>query len=234
MTSSMMQMGLPSAVIFDCDGTLADTEPIAEAALVTPLARHGYAMTVKDRRAVAGRDFRDTYEYFRRIHPTLPVLDIVRRSFLNDVLTALPDVSVYPDAIETLTALKAADVPLAVVSSSERLRLDATLRAAGFLGLFSVSVAGDEVEVGKPSPMGYLLAARRLGVSPRDCVVAEDTAVGVQAALAAGMKVVGIRRLSGDIGPATCVVPKLGIDVVRAAWATEPGIADSVDLPHPR
>lgn len=225
-----MRVSMPSAVIFDCDGTLADTEPIAEAALVAALARHGYAMTVEDRRAVAGLDFRDTHKYFRDIRPTLPPLDDVRRSFLEGVLTALRGVSIYPDAAETLTALKAADIPLAVVSSSERLRLDATLRATGFLHLFSVSVAGDEVELGKPSPMGYLLAARRLGVAPHDCVAAEDSAVGVKSALAAGMKVVGVRRLPGDLGAATCVVEKLGIDAVCAAWATENRIADSVEL----
>jgi HAD superfamily hydrolase (TIGR01509 family) len=78
---------------------------------------------------------------------------------------------------------------LAVASSSNRPLIDAVLRTAEVEGLFSVTVSSEEVDRGKPSPDVYLEAARRLGVDPTACAAIEDSANGIRAAAAAGMRV---------------------------------------------
>jgi HAD superfamily hydrolase (TIGR01509 family) len=104
-----------------------------------------------------------------------------------------------PGARSLLAELRAAGVPLALVSSSYRRLVDAVL---GHLpaGTFATSVAGDEVRRPKPSPEPYVTAAARLGVDPRDCVVLEDSPTGVAAGEAAGAVVVAVPDLN-PVGP---------------------------------
>lgn len=115
----------------------------------------------------------------------------------------------FDDAVRACRWLVARGVPLAVASSSARVRLDATLRRISLETFFPVSIAGDEVERGKPDPQILLVAAARLEVRPTDCVVIEDAAPGVQAAQRAGMGCVVVRR---DHNRAS--VERFGADVV--------------------
>jgi HAD superfamily hydrolase (TIGR01509 family) len=101
----------------------------------------------------------------------------------------------YPDALAAVAELRARGVPLAVASSSPRERLDRTLAHIGLA--FAVSVAGDEIEHGKPAPDMFLVAAERLGVAPERCVVVEDSGPGVAAGVAAGMPTLGVCRVPG-------------------------------------
>jgi HAD superfamily hydrolase (TIGR01509 family) len=96
--------------------------------------------------------------------------------------------------VDTARDLKERGVPIAIATGSRRERLDATLRAAGLRELFDVTVAQDEVPQAKPAPDLFLRAAELLGVSPAECVAVEDSPTGVEAALAAGMRVVAVAR----------------------------------------
>jgi HAD superfamily hydrolase (TIGR01509 family) len=107
----------------------------------------------------------------------------------------------FEDAVGAAAELAFQGIPLAVASASHRSRLDLTLAAADVGRYFPVSVAGDEVAAGKPAPDVYLRAAELLEVRPRDCVAVEDSAPGVRAAAAAGMRVVGVARRPEDIAP---------------------------------
>jgi HAD superfamily hydrolase (TIGR01509 family) len=100
----------------------------------------------------------------------------------------------FGDAVTTARQLRAEGVALALATSSQRERLERTLVAADLDGLFSVTVAGDEVAHGKPAPDGYLSAARLLGVDPADCVAVEDSQAGIDAAKDAGMLVLAVLR----------------------------------------
>ncbi len=106
------------------------------------------------------------------------------------------DLPVLPGARELLRDLGEAGVPVALVSSSYRLLVDAVL-SHGFP--FEVTVAGDEVTHGKPHPEPYLTAAERLGVDPRRCVVLEDSVAGVLAGEAAGCGVVAVPSVPGVV-----------------------------------
>jgi HAD superfamily hydrolase (TIGR01509 family) len=185
----------PAAVVFDCDGTLVDSEPLAWRAWEGKLAEHGYELTQADIERTRGRSYRDAHAHFAAQIERLPDADSFW-PFLSGRLFELIEAELTPfdDAVETARELHARGIPVAIASSSPRERLDRTLAAAGLADLFEITVAGDDVARGKPAPDIFLAAAERLGVSAEDCVAVEDSPPGVEAALAAGMTVVAVAR----------------------------------------
>jgi HAD superfamily hydrolase (TIGR01509 family) len=183
------------AVIFDCDGTLVDSEPLAGAAWRRTVAPYGYAVTDADLEACVGIPYARTHAFISR-RVALPEAAAFWPE-LSRALYALIDAELVPfaDALAAAEELRARGVALAVASSSPRERLDRTLARAGLE--FAITVAGDEVEHGKPAPDMFLLAAERLGVEPARCVVVEDSPAGVAAGRAAGMPTLGICRVPG-------------------------------------
>lgn len=116
-----------------------------------------------------------------------------------------------PGVREWLDVLKAKEVPCAIGSSTERLNLECVLEATGLLDYFQALISADDVTTGKPDPEVFLLAAEKLGCSPSDCIVFEDAHVGIEAAHAAGMKVVAVTTTHAreELGKADIVVDKL-------------------------
>jgi HAD superfamily hydrolase (TIGR01509 family) len=209
------------AVIFDCDGTLVDSEPLARTAWERTLAPHGYAVTDAEYPSLIGLPFARVHGFFAQRIPALPPVDAVWEDY-SGALFALIDSELRPfaDALETIAALRAAGVAVAVASSSPRARLDRTLRRAGLTGAFAVSVAGDEIEHGKPAPDMFVAAADRLGIAPARCTVVEDSPPGVAAGLAAGMRTVAVARDPAEaerLGDAHVVLRALSADAVLAA-----------------
>ena len=186
-----------TAVIFDCDGTLVDSEPLARTAWERSLAPHGYRLTDADAEACIGLPYPRVHAYFAE-RVTLPEADALWQRFSAE-LFALIDSGLAPfeDATGAARDLRARGIPIAVASSSPRERLHRTLARAGLLGAFEVTVAGDEVARGKPAPDMFLLAAARLGVPASHCVVVEDSPPGVRAGLAAGMLTLAVCRVPG-------------------------------------
>jgi HAD superfamily hydrolase (TIGR01509 family) len=116
--------------------------------------------------------------------------------------------------------LSARGIAVAVASSSPRARLDRTLARAGLERSFAVTVAGDEVAHGKPAPDMFLAAAARLRIAPERCAVIEDSGPGVAAALAAGMRTIGIARANGaatGLADAHALLERLSAKAVLAA-----------------
>ena len=93
---------------------------------------------------------------------------------------------------EFLERLDRAGVPRVIASSTHRLNITSTLEVLGLSGYFPLVVSAEDVTHGKPDPEIFLLAAKKLGAPPARCVVFEDAHVGIEAARAAGMKVVGV------------------------------------------
>jgi HAD superfamily hydrolase (TIGR01509 family) len=208
-----------AAVIFDCDGTLVDSEPLAERAWELALARHGYALAPEDLAGAQGLPFREVHGRFAA-RMRLPELEAFWAEYAAELLPLLDEVAAFPDALATVRELRERGVPLAVASSSRRERLNRTLARAGFDGMFGVSVAGDEVARGKPAPDMFLETAARLGFAPAECVVIEDSAPGVAAGLAAGMVTVGVLRdgvAPEALAGAHLVVRELSADAVLSS-----------------
>ncbi len=124
----------------------------------------------------------------------------------RELLKALSPADVGDGVVDLLIDLRCRGIKLAVASSSCNARM--ILERIGLVQRFDAVVDGHDVKRAKPHPEGFLLAAKRLGVKAGSCVVVEDAAVGVQAARAAGMAVLGIgsaELLAGADGLAGCL-----------------------------
>jgi HAD superfamily hydrolase (TIGR01509 family) len=204
------------AVVFDCDGTLVDSERLSFQAWREALAAHGYELRDADIDATRGRAYPWVHAYFAE-RVEIPGPDAfwpLHSGRLFELLET--DLEVFDDAVDCARELKARGVPIAIATGSRRERLDATLRAARLESLFDATVAQDEVEHSKPAPDLFLRAADLLGIAPGDCVAVEDSPTGVEAALAAGMRVVAVARVPAHretLGSGT-VVDRLTIAVL--------------------
>ncbi|GAB3470364.1 HAD family hydrolase [Kineococcus endophyticus] len=179
-------------MLWDMDGTLVDTEPHWIAAETALLGRYGATWSHDQALQLVGSALPDSgrvlAEHVERTTGTRLDAAAVVDELIAAVITQVSAAVVWrPGALELLRALGAAGVPCALVTMSYR-SLAGTV-AAMVPGAFSVVVAGDEVERGKPAPDPYLRAAELLGVDPADCVVVEDSPTGVASGEAAGAHV---------------------------------------------
>jgi HAD superfamily hydrolase (TIGR01509 family) len=187
-----------TAVIFDCDGTLVDSEPLARTAWERALAPYGVDVADADFEACVGLPYPRVHAYFAGRAPALPEAAAFWPAFSGELYALIGTIlAPFPDAVAAARDLRAAGIPVAVASSSPRERLDRTLATAGLVDAFDETVAGDEVRRGKPAPDMFLEAARRLGAEPGDCVVVEDSPPGVAAGRAAGMATLAVCRVPG-------------------------------------
>lgn len=209
-----------TAVVFDCDGVLVDSEPHSLVAWLDVLADLGHAATEADVQACIGLGFDPTHASLCRIGP-LPGRDEVWPALLAALRRSFDrGLEVFDDAISLLDAASAAGLRTAVASASPRSRLNLTLRVAGLAGRFEASVSGDEVAAGKPDPAVYLAALDRLGVAAANAVAIEDSVAGVQSARAAGLRVVAVVRNGAD----RAALAEVGATVVDGLAPSQLGI----------
>jgi HAD superfamily hydrolase (TIGR01509 family) len=201
-------------VVFDCDGTIADTESLSEQAWTEVLLTHGYHATPADFAALIGRPFPDNWRYFEArvdLGPERRFRGALRSRFVELFDTGLV---VFEDAVETVRELVAGGVPVAVASSSNHGHVERVLARAGIAQLVEVVVGADDVTAYKPAPEPYLAAAARLGADPVRCIAVEDTPVGLASCTAAGMFAVGIVRPHMDAAalvPADRIVERISV-----------------------
>jgi HAD superfamily hydrolase (TIGR01509 family) len=180
------------AVIFDLDGVLVDSEHVWDEVRETLARERGgrwHANAQKDMMGMSSR------EWSRYMHDVIGVRDapeeidaeVVRRMHAR-YQRELPLVSGAVEAVERL----ALDFRLALASSSNRPIIEIVLAKARLETMFEATVSSEEVERGKPAPDVYLEASRRLDVAPDHCAAVEDSANGVRAADAAGIRVIAI------------------------------------------
>jgi HAD superfamily hydrolase (TIGR01509 family) len=189
MPRSFSDLVLPSAVLWDMDGTLIDTEPYWMAAETELVEAHGGVWTHQDGLSLVGNPMMVSAAVLRERGVDLPLEEIV--DFLNRRVAAsvAAELPWQPGAQQVLVDLHDAGVPMALVTSSFRMLADPFATAAG---LFDVVVSGDEVSRAKPDPEPYLTAARLLGVDIADCLAIEDSRAGIASALASGAHAVAI------------------------------------------
>jgi len=171
-------------IIFDCDGVLVDSEPLAHALLTQALRPYcGYAESLSA--ACTGRSYPDTQQFINaRLDAALPpeFWDALQAETLKSLATdLLPD----PKLRALLAGLQR---PFCVASSGAHDKIRLSLRAANLLDLFEGQIfSAEDVAQGKPAPDVFLLAAKHNIVDPSQCLVIEDSGPGLAAGQAAGM-----------------------------------------------
>lgn len=174
------------AYLFDCDGTIVDSMPLHYIAWKKALGEWNCVFEEELFYAWGGRPVREIIAALNQMQGLTMPLDLVAKRKeslyfqLEDQLKAIPEV------IEHIEA-KHGHIPLAVVSGSRRASVLHSLSALGLVDKFDVLVCAEDYARGKPAPDCFLTAAERLGVEPGDCLVFEDTEMGIEAATAAGM-----------------------------------------------
>ena len=180
------------AVVFDLDGVLVDSEQVWDEVREALVRERGGRW---HERAQADMMGMSSVEWSRYLHEELglaeapeAINDEVVRRMLDRYREELPLIDGAVAAVERL----AARFPLALASSSNRPLMDVVLASAGLARAFRATVSSEEVPHGKPAPDVFLEAARRLGVLPDRCAAIEDSANGLRAAHAAGMRVIAL------------------------------------------
>ncbi len=198
-----------AAVVFDLDGLMVDSEPLAMWAWNQVLARYGQQMDAETFRALLGLRVVDSARIVceRLKLPVSPEEALAERErvFLEAVPTRL---RTRPGLYALVDELDHRGLALGLATSGHRRYVDLALRTIGLEDRFRAVATGDSVEHGKPAPDVFVLAAERLGVNPACCLALEDSVLGARSAQAAGM---------------TCVV-------VPNEWATGSEFPDACRL----
>jgi HAD superfamily hydrolase (TIGR01509 family) len=200
-------MARPTALLFDLDGTLVDSELVNGEAAVQAVEERGgklperAAQRLRDH--VIGRTWGDAV-MFAMAEGMVPPntsrtqleADMVRLKLDRVKQTGL---TVLPHATEIVTWARHRGM-VAVVSGSKRVEIEEALRVMDLMSVVPTGnvVGAEDYEHGKPAPDPFLEAARRLKVSPEDCLVIEDSRAGIRSAHAAGMRVIAVR--AGNVG----------------------------------
>lgn len=208
------------AALLDMDGTLVDSTAVVERLWLAWAEPHGIdPETVL--RVIHGRQGHQSMAIM------LPDRDHAINLRENEVMLATEASDVdgvvgIPGAEDLLAALL--PFPHAVVTSANVALMTARMGQAG-LTVPELAVTAESVSASKPDPEGFLLAARTLGVDPADCIVFEDSGAGIQAAHAAGMRVIGIGPHAGAHAPTAHVDDLTHVTVV----ATDDGFELHID-----
>lgn len=182
-------MAAPAALIFDLDGTIVNSEPLNAAALEDFCSERGAPLADGESAFVFGRGWREIYGVLRLGERLgLPIEAVVegtaaaRERRFGDELPLLPGVR------ELMLLARSAGIVTGIVTGSARVEAAPVLRVLGTEAP-AVVICAEDVPRGKPDPVGFLTAAARLGVAPGRCLVIEDSAAGIAAGIAAGMRV---------------------------------------------
>jgi HAD superfamily hydrolase (TIGR01509 family) len=187
--------GASTAVLFDMDGLLIDSEPLWLKVETVVMARLGAEWTEADQAQLIGGSLDRSVRYMlsRATRPEPP--DVVGEWLMSGIaeLVRRSGVPIQPGARELLAEVAAAGLPHALVTSSERRFMDEVLAYTGLS--FDALVCANDVGVTKPDPEPYLLAAKLVGVPAGDCFALEDSPNGVASAQAAGCRVIAVPSL---------------------------------------
>ncbi len=185
-----MKLQLPPgtfrAYLFDCDGTIVDSMPLHYIAWTEALGEWGATFDEDLFYQWGGKPPREIIADLNEMQGLQMPVETVAERKEKLYYALLPQLQVVPEVLEHIEA-QHGRIPFAVVSGSNRDSIVKSLTTVGLLDRFDLLVGHEEYTRSKPAPDAFLIAAERLGVAPRDCLVFEDTAMGIAGATAAGM-----------------------------------------------
>ncbi len=192
------------AVLWDMDGVIADTMQYHYSAWRDILKKTGVTLTIEEFAPLFGQRHDNIIRYAlgnNLTHEEIEALSDKKQRLYRERVSK--DIKPLPGAIELLKALNREKIKNSLASSATPENVDVIIDGLGIRQYFQAFVNGPEVAEGKPSPLIFQLAAKKLGAEPQDCVVIEDAIAGVAAAKEGGMKCVAVtnshprRKLKG-------------------------------------
>ena len=208
----------PGAVLWDLDGTLADSSEYHWLSWQDVLAGEGVGITREEFHATFG--WRNSEILKRWLGEAATPDRIVRigdgKEEAYRALLRAGGIEPLPGAATWVRALRDGGWRQAIVSSAPRANIEVMVEALGFGPLLDTVLGAEDVANGKPDPEVFLSAAGRLGVPVERCIVVEDAPAGIEGARRAGMRSIGVGH--GDVGAADVVVPTLA-DLLPGAFA---------------
>jgi beta-phosphoglucomutase len=184
------------ACIFDLDGVIVDTAHYHFIAWQRLAKELGITFTEVDNERLKGVSRMRSLEIILEIggihlsNEEMEKLATKKNSWFVEYINAMKANEIFPGVKELLKNLRSNGIKVALASSSKN--ADTVIRLLDIENLFDAIVDGNMIVNTKPDPEIFLLAARKLGIDPKDCVVFEDAEAGVEAAIAAGMRCVGV------------------------------------------
>lgn len=216
MTTLVPALVLPGqfrGVLFDMDGLLIDSEPLWADAEATLLANHGAAFEDEDREATHGRALTESVAvYAKRLGEDPAALEAELLELIRERYEA--GAVLQPGAWDLVRALQGR-VPIGIASSTTAQLIHLVLKGVGLQDAFGTISSGADLGLPKPHPAAFLEGCRGLGTAPHETVAFEDSPVGVRAARAAGMFVVGVPEREG-LG---AVLTAAGADLIIGSLA---------------
>lgn len=212
-----------SAILWDMDGTLVNTEHLWGRATYGMAAEMGRELTPEVRALTVGGTMEGTIRICAK-HAGVPVNPEMIAHWKRWMVSSMEinlsgDLDFRPGVVEIIREAKSEGIPMALVTNTTRHLTDIALRSMyRTIGedAFAFTLCGDEVPAGKPAPDIYLEASRRIGVATDECLVVEDSAAGMTAASTAGCRVLGVPLEEGTVVP----------DSVTALSSARPGFED--------
>ncbi len=194
----MIKLEIPAgdfrAYIFDCDGTIVDSMPLHYRGWKRALAEWNCPFDETMFYSWGGKPVRKIIADLNQLQGLEMPVDALAERKESYYHALLPELQAIPGVLEHVHA-QHGRIPLAVASGSRRQSVIASLTAVGLLDKFDTFVCAEDYKHGKPAPDCFLLAAERLGVAPKHCLVFEDTQLGIDAATAAGMASVRVPQI---------------------------------------
>lgn len=178
------------AVFWDIDGTLIDSEELHYQVIVDWCREQGYTLRKEDNDALLGKSNVEKYQILSTIFAFDSDLLAFKKAIARRYCDSVSQDLQRQGPVAVFHEIAKAGVPQACVSNGDMVVVRANLDILGLSDLVSFCLSGDDVQNGKPDPEPYLLAAAKQGVAPSNCLVVEDSLVGVASGIAAGMIVV--------------------------------------------
>ena len=203
------------AVIFDMDGVIIDSEPIHFETDMETMKYLGCNISKEELEKYVGTtneymfsDIKKNYNIEKSVEDIINYrAEIIKNKIVQSDLEPIEGIR------ELLIDLKDKNIPAAIASSSPKDFINIVVSKFKLQEYFKYIVSGEEVESGKPAPDVYIETAKKLGISPKECIVVEDSKNGVIAAKAAGMKCIGFQNINSgnqDLSKADIIVNSIG------------------------
>ena len=190
-----------TAILFDMDGVLLDSEPLFLKAINDNLSEYGVDIISDEENQsfLIGTTIHQTWERIKSVRELDKTVEDLITDYEKHVLgifggplDARPGVQALVEYCNKMA------IPIAVASSSQHRWIDIKLKAIGLTGVFDSIMGGDDVKNGKPDPEVYVESARRLGKDATECIAIEDSPVGISSAIASGAFTIAVKTESTE------------------------------------